>query len=433
MNRNLIFLVLILAVVGVVAGAFILNDDSEDAETTTTVLATPTIGIVSPTVIAASLIKNSMTNLGYIEGESIEYVITVVEDVDELETEIQMLVEQNVDVIVTMRAIEAQAVGNATSTIPIVFMANEEEFSDIVSQMSESREETNLTGVITINATEKRFDLLLQIIPTIETIYAPFDPNNALAAEDVRQLEVVTEAYDVTLKSREFTNEEELEQAFDEIPDDIDAIFMSVDPATLVRISLWADKSIERRIPAVFPIGKLPEGLLPPEVLMGYGSSVDELNQQVAELVDQILQGTAPADLPPRPSDIYLTLSMGAADALNIEIPDSVLRQANEIVRDTVVISTENTATESDVACNATLVSPLGESSICIINQCDLIQETNFASFVDRTEVATCQTEGLLGICSISGANDIYFYDGDITGIESGCLISGGEWNAPTE
>ena len=433
MNRNLIFPLVAVVVIGVIAGAMLISDDSEEPETTVTVSAIPTVGIVSPTIIAASLLKNSMSKLGYVEGETIEYVIAIVDDPEGFDEVIRPLVEQDVDVIVTTRSIETLAVSNMTSTIPIIFMANENEYSrEIAPQVNEEQDKTNLTGVITVNATEKRFDLLLQILPSIDMVYAPYDPSNALAVEDIRKLEQVTQTYAVTLEKYEFTNEAEIEQAFEEIPEDTDAILMSIDPVTLVRISLWADKSIERGIPAIFPLGQVPGGLLPPEVLMGYGSSVDELNQQVAELVQQILQGTKPADLPPRPSDIYLTISLGASEALNIDIPDSVLNQANEILREEVVISTANTVTEADVACNATLVSPLGESSVCITNSCDSVEDTAFAAFSDRTEVNTCNPENLLGTCS-TVVGDIYFYDGDITATESGCVVNGGEWISPTE
>jgi ABC-type uncharacterized transport system substrate-binding protein len=67
--------------------------------------------------------------------------------------------------------------------------------------------------------------------------------------------------------------------------------------------------------------------------LMSYGANLPELARQTAAYVDKILKGAAPADLPvEQPSKYELVLNLGAAKALGITIPQSLLIQADDAV-----------------------------------------------------------------------------------------------------
>ena len=434
MNRNLIFLLLVLIVIGISVGVFIITNDSDDAESTPDTPTIPTIGLLVQSEEVGLFLKFQLAELGYVEGETIQYMEQFILDSTEEESAVQAMIEEEVDIIFSSSPTAASIAGNLTTTIPVVFMADEIEYtSDIVPQIDELA--NNVTGVITVNATEKRFDLLMQVVPSIEVLYVPYDPNNALSVDSLQILEASAERAGVTLEEFQFTNNEEGQRALMEMPEDVDAIFLGSEATTLLRIDRWAELSLLRGKPAILPLGQVPGGFFPPALLMGYGAGVDELYEQVAELIDQLLQGTAPADLPLLPSDLYLIISLGAADAFDIEIPDSILDQANEIVREEVVISTASTAdalVESDESCNANLVSPIGANLMCVSSPCDTLEDTAFLTYEDRETVESCSTEGYLGICSYPD-NDAYFYSGDTSPMEVGCPANGGEWIAVSD
>ena len=70
-----------------------------------------------------------------------------------------------------------------------------------------------------------------------------------------------------------------------------------------------------------------------PGYLMGYGPSIPASESQAAQVVDRILRGASPADLPIQTAENYLMVNLEAAELLGIDIPESILRQANLIVR----------------------------------------------------------------------------------------------------
>jgi putative ABC transport system substrate-binding protein len=66
---------------------------------------------------------------------------------------------------------------------------------------------------------------------------------------------------------------------------------------------------------------------------MSYGSDLNAAGNQAARLADQILRGSSPDDLPVETPEFFLTLNLNTAEAIGLEIPDEVLRQADTIIR----------------------------------------------------------------------------------------------------
>ena len=67
--------------------------------------------------------------------------------------------------------------------------------------------------------------------------------------------------------------------------------------------------------------------------LMSYGSDFEATGRQAARLAQQIIQGTAPADLPVESPEFFLTINLQTANRIGLEVPDEVLRQADSIIR----------------------------------------------------------------------------------------------------
>jgi putative ABC transport system substrate-binding protein len=69
-----------------------------------------------------------------------------------------------------------------------------------------------------------------------------------------------------------------------------------------------------------------------PGYLMGYGPNILATERQAAQIVDRILRGASPADLPVQTAENFLMVNLEEAAAINLEIPESILRQASTIV-----------------------------------------------------------------------------------------------------
>lgn len=435
MNPKMVIGAIIFVVIISIIGMIILSPDSE-TESLPVTPTIPTIGVLAPIDTAAALLIPPMEELGYIEGDNIQYHIELIPTTEDYEAAIQALIDAKVDVIVSTGAPAAVTASKLTTTIPIVFMGNQGQFiSELEPLIRERAGNTNLTGVITTNPAQRRFELLMDTDPTIKVVYVPYDSSNTLSVETLKLMENAASEYDVTIIPYEFTNDADAQQALENIPEDADAIIVGSEVGILARIMQWSEVSITRQVPLVVALGQFTGGGFPPGILLGYGGGVEGLYQQVADLVDQILQGTSPADLPIRPSDVYLTVSLGAAEALGIEIPLTVLDQATQIIREEVVLPSSMDATESaNPACSATLTTPIGKTEVCITQTCGQLQDNGFATYSDKVETVACTTENLLGIC-VTDTVSTYLYRGEVDAaiLESGCATSGGLWQASAE
>jgi putative ABC transport system substrate-binding protein len=109
-----------------------------------------------------------------------------------------------------------------------------------------------------------------------------------------------------------------------------DALFVLDDPLLIddrARIIDFAKKS---RLPAMYGLKQFVEA----GGLMSYGADIVASFRQAAVLVDKILKGAKPADLPvEQPTKFELVVNLRTAKALGLTIPQSVLVRADEIIR----------------------------------------------------------------------------------------------------
>jgi putative tryptophan/tyrosine transport system substrate-binding protein len=83
------------------------------------------------------------------------------------------------------------------------------------------------------------------------------------------------------------------------------------------------------RLPAVYPGRLFPKG----GGLVSYGPDLLDQYRRAAEYVDRILKGEKPADLPVQaPTKYNLVINLKTAEALGLEVPASLLAQANEVI-----------------------------------------------------------------------------------------------------
>jgi putative ABC transport system substrate-binding protein len=122
----------------------------------------------------------------------------------------------------------------------------------------------------------------------------------------------------------------ELEAAFRAISQDrCDALVVFPDSAMYEISDRIAQLALEARLPSVSGWSSFAnKGLL-----MTYGPNLRELYRSLAGYVDQILRGTAPADLPfQAPTTLYLAINLRTARALGVEVAPTLLARADEVV-----------------------------------------------------------------------------------------------------
>ncbi|MBN1305947.1 MAG: ABC transporter substrate-binding protein [Anaerolineales bacterium] len=318
---------------GIVAGSILvsllIDACGGDVET-----KTYTVGVINPSPHLDQVVdgfKEGMSDLGYVEGENITYLYAGPTAIDQHDFVAQGLVNSNVDLILSLTTSATQAVQRATASTktPIVFIpVTDPVGANIVKSLTYPG--GNITGVTYTSQEELRLRWLLQAAPEVERVYIvynPEDPSPVLALESVQES---ASRLGVELVTRQANTPEDIEAAFENIPEDIDAILFLPDSVITEKGIDWFAMANKRGLPTSGPsVNTLKDG-----ALTAYGIDLPAAaKEQAARLADQIFRGISPADLPVEFADYYSGINLNVANRINLDIPENVLEQADIIIR----------------------------------------------------------------------------------------------------
>ena len=292
----------------------------------------PTIGVL---VVGAPgseefwrLFREDIRELGYIEGQSIRYEFRSDQGqasrLPELAAE---LVRLNVDLIVTWYTPPAQAAKRATREIPIVMaLAGNPVETGLVESLD--RPGGNITGMAGAAAelSSKTVELIRELLPSARRIVALANAPDPFSKPFVEYIQKGGAATGMTVDAKMIRDTEELEAAFREMAKERpDAVI--VQPSLPRRRA--AELAMRHRIPAVSVIyGFAEEG-----GLMTYAPSEVEIYRRAASIVDRILKGAKPAQLPvEQPTKFELLINMKTAKALGLTISPTFLARADVVI-----------------------------------------------------------------------------------------------------
>jgi putative ABC transport system substrate-binding protein len=177
----------------------------------------------------------------------------------------------------------------------------------------------------------KRLELLKQAVPQISRVAVLWRATQPLAPHGLRELQVAASVLGVTLQPVAVRNAEDFESAFAAITsahaDALDVLQDHLFTSHRARIVDFAAKS---RLPAVYMYQEWVEA----GGLIAYGPNLRDAYRRVATLVDKILKGAKPSDLPVEQAmGFALAINLKTAQALGLTIPPELLFQADEIIR----------------------------------------------------------------------------------------------------
>jgi putative tryptophan/tyrosine transport system substrate-binding protein len=284
----------------------------------------------SPTVEA---FRQGLHALGWVEGQNIIIEWRHTEgQFDRFPDLAAEFVRLGVAMIVSTAGVSMPVLKQATQTIPIVML----NVSDPVQEglvASLAQPGGNLTGVanLTHELNQKRLELLKEAVPSIARMAVLWDPSRAGHVRGLKDLETVAQVVGVQLYPLPVQNPDDIESAFVAMRrDQADALLVFGSAFHSRHIRRIADLALQGRLPTIYEYRELVEA----GGLMTYGPTMRDMIQRAAYLVDRILKGAKPADLPvEQPTKFELIINLKTAKTLGITIPPHLLVLADEVLQ----------------------------------------------------------------------------------------------------
>ena len=294
---------------------------------------THVIGVVNPTSIMTPVLegfKAGMTELDYIEDRNVTYIYEGPVGQDSLERVVQGFLAKDVDLILAITTPAAQVAQRVTAgkDVPIVFVpVTDPVGAGLVSSLKQPGH--NLTGITTGGSDPLRLEWLLRVAPGVKRIYLPYNPQDKSPVDALAQIQAAAVKLNVQLVLRQASTTDQVEAAISNIPDDADAIFIGPDSLVGSLYASWVNAAIERKLPLTgSSMSHVEAGML-----VSYSYDTVAVGRQAARLADQIFSGIKPANLPVETSDFFVSLNLKTAEAIGLNIPDDILRQAKKVFR----------------------------------------------------------------------------------------------------
>ena len=279
-------------------------------------------------------VRERLRELGWTEGRNLAFEERYPgPDRERIAAAARELVDLRVDVIFTGGGAETpQAAMHATTTIPIVFfMADDPVRLGLVRSLS--RPEANVTGVTSVNAEtdSKRLELLKEVLPKLRRVgvmWSPVDPSGSAV---MGAAEGAARSLNLQLEPLPVRRPEDLSDAFATAKKrEVEAVMVLGTPILYPHQRRIAELATPARLPTISPWSELPKA----GGLLSYGANLRDMRRRVAEILDRILKGAKPSDIPvERPTKFDLVVNDKAAKALGLALPRSLLLRADEVIR----------------------------------------------------------------------------------------------------
>ena len=297
----------------------------------------PTIGYFGASVAAAERSRTDaflqrLNELGWIEGQTVAIEYRWGESRTEHFREIaDDLVRLHVDIIVVTSTAAALACKQATAVIPIVLpLTGDPLGSGLVASLA--RPGGNITGLSNEGAdlAGKRLEILREVNPRLRRVAILANSEYPGRKSEIANIQSAARTIGLDVAVFEIRPTEDIASVFEIIRGDgVDALYVVGDTfmnSNRVRLGTLA---ITARLPTIYVARDYVEA----GGLLSYGANTLDLFKRAAELVDKILRGAKPGDIPvEQPTKFDLVINLKTAKALGLSVPASLVVRADEVI-----------------------------------------------------------------------------------------------------
>jgi putative ABC transport system substrate-binding protein len=296
----------------------------------------PTIGVLGGATAAAEIQRTAalvqrLRELGWIEGRTVAIEYRWAEGRSVRLAEIAAeFVRLRVDVILATGTAPALAAKQATSVIPTVFaFAGDPLGTGLVASLT--RPGGNVTGLSNqgTDLVGKRIELLREIVPHLRRLAVLANAGYPAAMLEMEEVQAAARTLGLEVAAFEVRQSNEIAPAFEALKSRAEALLLVGDPlmtSNRIRLNTLA---LATRLPTIY----VQREYVDAGGLVSYGANFPDLFRRAAEIVDKVLRGTKPADIPvEQPTKFELVINLTTAKALGLEVPPMLLARADEVL-----------------------------------------------------------------------------------------------------
>jgi len=284
----------------------------------------PTPGVVG--------LRDGLTELGYRENQNFVIGVRFTQgDIAALPQAARELVAQGVDILFTANPAAAKAAQLATDRIPIVFYGAGDPIG-LGLVKSFARPGGNMTGVtdLDLELDSKRLEIFKEMIPGLTRVLFLYDKAEAFSVAQAKVFRESARRLKIMLIEKTALTRKEAQAAFESIRrNEVHGIVVPRSLSFNIP-GLALEATSRQRIPTMF----FGAWYVEQGGLASYGPNFYESGRQAARLVDKILKGTNPREIPVEVNNnIEFVVNLKVATALGIKIVPAALYRANRVIR----------------------------------------------------------------------------------------------------
>jgi putative tryptophan/tyrosine transport system substrate-binding protein len=277
-------------------------------------------------------LRDGLTDLGYRENQDFVIGVRFTEgNIAALPQAARELVKQGVDVLFTNNPAPAKAAQQATKSIPIVFYGAGDPIG-LGLIKSFSHPGGNMTGVtdLDLELDSKRLEIFKEMIAGLTRILFPYDKADAFSVTQANVFRESARRLKVTLIEKPILHADEAKAIFDDLKrTEVHGIMVPRSLSFNIP-GLAVGVTGQKRIPTMF----FGPWYVDQGGIASYGPDFYKSGRQASRLVDKILKGTDPREIPVEVNnDIEFVVNLKVATALGIKITPEALYRATRVIR----------------------------------------------------------------------------------------------------
>ena len=298
--------------------------------------AKPTVGLLVPGRRSmwsewVGAFEQRLRELGWIEGRGVAIDYRWAEDKEERFDEIAAdFVRLNVDLIVTAGTPAVLAAKRATSLIPIVFAAAADPVgAGLVASLA--RPGGNITGLSLQmpDLAGKRLELLREVVPALRALAIMGNVGNRGTVLEIAEVQAAAETLGLEVAKFEIRRAEDIGPAIETLKGRAEALYVVSDPLVVSDRGRINALALGVKMPTLYSV----EENVRAGGHLSYGPDRTEMWRRAADLVDKILRGAKPGEIPvEQPTKFKLVINLNTANALGLNVPPTLLARADEVI-----------------------------------------------------------------------------------------------------